>query len=338
MSRPPTTINDASPPAPPPRRGGWLTRQHVPILATAAVFLLLYAAAAIRYDNFLTYRVLENLLRDNAVLGLTAVGMTFVILSGGIDLSVGAVVGLVSIATARLIADAGWHPGLVLPLAVGFGVAFGAGQGVLVAAFALPPFLVTLAGLFLARGAALLVSPASIPIEHPLYRWAGDVGFDYFPPVAAMFLLAVAVAAVVAHLTPFGRRVYAVGGGEASAVLMGVPVRRTKVAVYALSGGCAALAGVAYTLHLTAGRAVAGELLELDAIAAVVVGGTLLAGGVGYVAGTLIGVLILGLIQTILAFEGTLDPYLTRVAVGGLLLGFILLQKLAQSRASRRAP
>ena len=91
--------------------------------------------------------------------------------------------------------------------------------------------------LSISGGAALLVSPASIPIEHPLYRWAGDVGFDYFPPVAAMFLLAVAVAAVVAHLTPFGRRVYAVGGGEASAVLMGVPVRRTKVAVYAISGG-----------------------------------------------------------------------------------------------------
>ena len=335
MTQPSTTINYASP-LTPPRRLPWLTAQHIPILATLAVFLLLYAGAAVQYNNFLSYRVFENLLRDNAILGLAAIGMTFVILSGGIDLSVGSMIGLVSIIAARLIGEAGWHPALVIPLVLAFGALYGAGQGLLIAFFALPPFLVTLAGLFLLRGAALLTSQASISIDHPVYDWVGDVSFDYFPPIIVVFALALAAATWLAHLTRFGRAVYAIGGSEASALLMGVPVRRTKVGVYALSGLCSALAGVVYTFYTYSGRAVAGDLLELDAIAAVVIGGTLLTGGVGYVLGTLIGVLILGLIQTILAFQGTLDPYRTRIVIGLMLLGFILLQKLVQSRIAWR--
>ena len=305
------------------RRGWRLDRQKIPFLATLVVFVILYAAAGFAYDAFFSPGVAINLLNDNAFLGVVAIGMTFVILSGGIDLSVGSMIGLVSIGVARLIMDAGWPPGIVIPLALLFGALFGAGQGWLIAAFALPPFLVTLAGLFLARGAALLVSPGSTPIENRLYAWAGDIAFDYFPPTAALFLLVVAAGVWIAHLTRFGRAVYAVGGSETSALLMGVPVRRTNVGVYALSGLCAALGGIVYTFNLSSGWARNGELLELDAIAAVVIGGTLLTGGVGYVAGTLVGVLILGLIQTILSFEGQLDPYTTRIAVGGLLLVFI---------------
>ncbi len=317
-----------------PARAAWMLRaqQHVPILATLAVFLLLHAGAAARYDNFLSWRVFENLLRDNAVLGLAAIGMTFVILSGGIDLSVGAVVGLVSIGVARMVQVHDISPALAIPLGLAAGTLFGAGQGALIAFFALPPFLVTLAGLFLARGLAFLVSPESIGIRHGLYGWAGDVGFDFFPVTAMIFLLALVCALWTAHQTRFGRAVYAVGGNESSALLMGVPVRRTKVLVYATSGLCAALAGVTWTFYTNSGRAVAGELLELDAIAAVVIGGTLLRGGVGYMAGTLIGVLIFGIIQTSLTFEGTLTPYLMRIVIGGMLLGFILLQKLVQYR------
>ena len=322
----------------PSSRSAWLSaaRQHVPILATLAVFVLLYAAAAVRYDNFLSYRVFESLLEDNAVLGLAAIGMTFVILSGGIDLSVGAVAGLVSIGVARLIEVHGISPALAIPIAVLAGTLFGAGQGALIAFFSLPPFLVTLAGLFLARGMAFLVSPESIGIDHALYRWAGDFGFDVFPIIAILFLATLLVAMWVAHQTRLGRATYAIGGNEASALLLGLPVLRVRVLVYAISGFCAALAGVAWTFYTGSGRAVAGELLELDAIAAVVIGGTLLTGGVGYMAGTLIGVLIFGIIQTALTFEGTLTPYLMRIVVGSLLLGFILLQKLVQSRLGER--
>ena len=318
-----------------PWHRGLLGRQFVPILATLGVFVALYAAAAIRYDNFLSTRVLLNLLQDNAVLGLAAVGMTFVILSGGIDLSVGSMVGLVTVAVALLTGEAGLHPLLAIAIALAGGTTFGLLQGALIAAFALPPFLVTLAGLFLLRGAALLLSRDSIPINHPLYDAAGDFSFEVFPLTAIVFLATLAAAAWLLHQTRFGRGVYAVGGNEQSALFMGVATGRTKVLVYGLSGLCAALAGVMSTFYSASGWAVRGEALELDAIAAVVIGGTLLVGGSGYVLGTLVGVLILGVIQTILSFEGTLDSYTQRVVVGGLLLAFILLQKLVQGRDAK---
>lgn len=330
-----TPINYASPTT---HERAWyaklLSRQYVPILATLVVFVLLYAAAGMRYDNFLTWRVFENLLRDNAVLGIASIGMTFVILSGGIDLSVGAIVGLVSIGIGVLLRDVGLSPVLAIPLALLVGTLFGLGQGALIAFFALPPFLVTLAGLFLARGLALLISRESIPIDHAIYDAANDFSFEVFPLTALIFLGLLVVSIWIAHQTRYGRSVYALGGNEQSALFMGVATTRTKLVTYAFSGFCAALAGVTFTFYTSSGRAVAGELLELDAIAAVVVGGTLLTGGVGFVAGTLVGVLILGVIQTVLAFEGSLDPYTTRITIGGLLLAFILLQKLVQGRAT----
>lgn len=326
MSQAPLALDDRS-------RRAWMLGawQHVPILATIVVFVLLYSAASWRYENFLTWRVFENLLRDNAVLGLAAIGMTFVILSGGIDLSVGALVGLVSIGVAVLIERVGVHPALALPLALAAGTLFGAGQGALITFFALPPFLVTLAGLFMARGLAFAISEESISIRHPLFGWVGDASFEVFPLAVILLAMVLLAAMWIAHQSRFGRAVYAIGGSESSALLMGVPVQRTKVLVYAASGFCAALAGVSSTFYLNSGGATTGQLLELDAIAAVVIGGTLLSGGVGYVAGTLVGVLIFGTIQTILAFDGRSEAYMTRILIGALLLGFILLQKLVQS-------
>jgi simple sugar transport system permease protein len=134
----------------------------------------------------------------------------------------------------------------------------------------------------------------------------------------------------VAAFRPIGRYVYAVGGNEQSALLMGLPVARTKIGVYAFAGFCSALAGLAVTLYTSSGNALTGSGLELDAIAAVVVGGTLLSGGVGGPIGTLVGVLIFGVIQSAIAFEGTLSSWWARIAIGILLLGFILLQKLLQ--------
>jgi simple sugar transport system permease protein len=148
------------------------------------------------------------------------------------------------------------------------------------------------------------------------------------PLTAMIFLVTLGAGIYLAHFTPFGRNVYALGGNEQSAVLMGLPVARTKVLVYALSGFCAALGGVVYSLYTVSGDPRAGIALELDAIAAVVIGGTLLTGGVGWVIGTLLGVLILGIIQTAINFEGTLNAGWTRVAVGLLLFAFIALQRL----------
>ncbi len=311
------------------------SRNSVPIVATTAVCVLLYVVAGLRFDGFFSYGVFENLLRDNAFLGLTALGMTFVILSGGIDLSVGALVGLSSITMAMMIEQHGVHPAWAIPAVLLIGTVFGAAQGGLIQYFRLPPFLVTLGGMFLARGLAFIVSLESVTINHELYDRIADWSYAVFPVPALIFLAALAVAIYVAHWTRFGRTVYAIGGSESSALLMGLPVARTKVLIYALSGFCSAAAGVVYTFYTASGNATAGTMLELDAIAAVVIGGTLLSGGVGYVAGTLIGVLIYGIIQTSIIFEGTLSSWWTRIAVGVLLLVFILLQRLVQSRVGR---
>ena len=150
-------------------------------------------------------------------------------------------------------------------------------------------------------------------------------------------LALVAIAMRVAHSSAFGRTVYAIGGGEPSARLMGLPVDAAKIGVYLLSGACAALAGIVMTFYMLSGYSLHAVGLELDAIAAVVIGGTLLAGGVGYVAGTLFGVLILGIIQTLIAFDGTLSSWWTKIVVGALLLLFCLLQRLFEARSPKTA-
>ena len=314
-----------------------LARKHIPIVATVAVFFALYLlGAALYWDrNFISIDVIINLLKHNAYLGITAVGMTFVILSGGIDLSVGAMVGFTSILMATLITKHGMHPVAVIPLAVAIGMAFGAVTGCIITFFRLPPFLVTLAGMFLARGMGLVISREDIGITHPMYAAVNDLPIPV-PATALTFIAVLAAALYLAHYTRFGRNVYAIGGNEQSAVLMGLPVTSTKIRIYALSGLCSALAGVVSTFHAGSGDANAANMMELDAIASVVIGGTLLSGGVGYVAGTLVGVLILGLIQTLIQFEGSLSSWWTRIAVGVLLLGFILMQRLVQVSAARK--
>lgn len=316
-----------------------ISRQKLPFFATTLVCLLLYAAASIAYTGFFSARVLVNLLTDNAFLGIAAVGLTFVILSGGIDLSVGAVIGMTGILIATLTERLHLHPALALGLVLLLGTLFGAAMGSLIRFFQLPPFLVTLAGLFFCRGMGLWISTESISITQPFYQRLSGLGLPLggglmLPLPAAVFLAVLAVAIYVLLFTPFGRNTYAIGGNESSALLMGLPVGPTKISLYALSGFCSALAGIIYTIYTSSGNATAGAGLELDAIAAVVVGGTLLSGGVGYVAGTLVGILIFGIIQTAISFQGTLSTWWTRIAVGLLLLIFILIQKLIERKGA----
>jgi simple sugar transport system permease protein len=311
-----------------------IARTHIPLLTTVTVFVLLYATASLRYPGFLSWPVFRNLFADNAFLGLAAIGMTFVILAGGIDLSVGAMIGFTSILIAKLSAQQ-VHPMLAITVAVILGTGLGAGMGALIRFMALPAFLVTLAGMFFIRGLGFVISLKSVTIKHPCYAAMSDFSLQVFPVVTGLFLIALAAAIYLAHYTRFGRNVYAIGGNEPSALLMGLPVGCTKVSLYAMSGFCSSLAGVAYTFYTSSGDASAGTMLELDAIAAVVIGGTLLSGGVGYVFGTLIGVLILGLIQTIITFEGTLSSWWTKIAIGMLLMAFILIQRVLQYRAAR---
>lgn len=315
--------------------------RHVSLLATTVVCLVLYLVDAVVYTGFASASVFVNLLADNAFLGIAAIGMTFVIISGGIDLSVGSMVGFTSILVATLIGQYHVHPVVAAVTVLALGALFGAGMGALIRWFELPPFLVTLAGMFLARGLALVISQESVPIENPLCSAASTVRVAVAPGVqlplpAVVFLAFFVIALYVAQLTRFGRNTYALGGSSTSAMLMGLPCGRTTVLVYTFSGFCSTLAGLIFSLYTLSGNATAGVGLELDAIAASVIGGTLLSGGVGHVAGTLMGVLILGIIQTAITFQGTLSSWWTRIAIGVLLLAFILLQRLIQSRAAAR--
>jgi simple sugar transport system permease protein len=299
------------------------------------VCLALYLAAAFRFENFATLQVFINFIADNAVLGIAAVGMTYVILSGGIDLSVGSIIALVSISMAVLIQQKGWHPVSAALVMVAAGTMFGAIQGAIIQGFKLPAFLVTLAGMFMGRGLAYVISLESIPITHDWYM--ALLGFDVnvgedaqMGAVPMVYITVVLLGIVAARYTTFGRNVYAIGGNEDASLLMGIPVGATRIGVYAISGFCSAIAGIVYTMYSFSGYASTGVALELDAIAAVVIGGTLLTGGIGGVLGTFVGVLIFGIIQTSLAFEGTLNSYWTRIGIAGLLLLFIVMQRVIE--------
>ena len=309
-----------------------LNQKNIPILATMAVFLLIYTVGSLMYTGFFSLRVFTNLFIDNAFVGVIAVGMTFVILSGGIDLSVGSVIAFVGILSAKLIHVYHLHPVLVIFIALVFGAVFGLAMGCLIHFFDLPPFLVTLVGMFLARGLAFLISLNAIPIKHPFLDRVVDFGIPlgfraWLPTTGIIFIIVVLIGIYLSHFTKFGRNVYAIGGSEPSSILMGLPVGRTKILIYSLNGLLAALAGIVYSLYTLSGYPLACVGLELDVIAAVVIGGTLLTGGAGYVEGTLIGVLILGLIQTFITFQGTLSSWWTKIAIGVLLFIFILLQQ-----------
>ena len=311
-----------------------LSKKQIPLLATALVFALLFAVASFRYDGFFSLGVIVQLVSEkNAILGIAALGMTFVILSGGIDLSVGAVMAFTTIFIATLVERAGFHPLLVWTLALLIGTTFGAAQGYLIHAFKLPPFLVTLGGMFFARGMAFVVSSESIGINHDFYdhvTFGLKLGSSRvsLTSVSMIFLALFLIMLVVAHFTRFGRNVYAIGGNENSALLMGLPVARTKILVYALNGMFAAIAGIVWTIDTPAGNPTWGTGLELFVIAAVVIGGTRLSGGVGYLAGTLLGVLVYATIELAITFDGNLSSSVTSIVIGLLLLLFIILQRL----------
>lgn len=314
-----------------------LDPKFIPLAATVSLFLVMALLGSVLYTGFFSAQVFLNLLIDNAFLCIVAVGMTFVILSGGIDLSVGSVIALTTMVSASLVEKHGWSPAAVLPLVLLMGTGFGALQGVLIQRFRLQPFIVTLAGMFLARGLCYLISIDSVSITNPFYTEVSQLRVPLWEgaelSVSAIIALAVVVLAVfVAHYTQFGRTVYAIGGNEHSAVLMGLPVRSTLIGVYTVSGFCSALAGVVFTFYMLSGYGLHAVGLELDAIAAVVIGGTLLTGGVGYVLGTLFGVLMLGIIQTLIMFDGSLSSWWTRIVIGGLLFVFCLLQRVFEAR------
>jgi simple sugar transport system permease protein len=313
------------------RTAPWFTSMVTVILLAAMLGL-----GGAGYPGFLSEQVMFNLLIDNAYLLVIAIGMGFVILAGGIDLSVGSVLALSTMVSAWLLQAAHWHPAAVIVCVLLMGAAFGGVMGLVIHLFKLQPFIVTLAGMFLARGLCYLISIDSITIDQPFFVALSQTQIPFLggflSPGAVIALIVLLLAVWLAHFTAFGRAVYAVGGNEQSAAMMGLNVGRTKVAVYALSGLCAALGGVLFSFYMLSGYGLHGQGTELDAIAAVVIGGTLLSGGYGYIAGALSGVLVLGAIQTLIAFDGTLSSWWTKIVIGALLFVFCVVQRVMGGR------
>lgn len=314
----------------------------LPPLVAGLIALIIYVTGSALFDGFGSTRTFLDLLRANAWLGIAAAGATFVILSGGIDLSAGSAIAFVSVLVAVLIERMGFSPALAVAAGMLCGSLAGAAMGALIHFYNLPAFMVTLGGLFLFRSAAFALSEwtnpsrvaESIGIRNSqMLDWTMvgiNFGREYGKlSLQAILMLAVfAILLIVAKYSRFGRNVYAIGGDEQAARLMGIPVGRTRIAIYALAGFCSALAGVATTLNKGSGNPADFVGAELDIITAVVLGGTLLTGGSGYLWGTAFGVLIIGLIQNLIEFQGSLLGAWPRIITGGMVLVAILAQRL----------
>lgn len=310
----------------------------MPTFAAVAILILLFIGAEIFLrGDFISPRNISALLLDNAYLLILAVGMTFVIVTAGIDLSVGSVMAFTGIWLAKLLAG-GMSPAVAIPLIVLGGALIGLLIGVLVQFFDVQPFIASLAGLFLGRGLAYVVSLSSIRVENSAVLWLQSTRFRfgdwYITPTGILALLVVLIGAFVMQSTRFGRTAYAIGGNE-QASLMGLSVARTIVSVYVISGVCSGLAGLVLTAYSGAGYPRYGVGTELDAIAAVVIGGTLLTGGRGYVLGSMIGVFVYGTIKTIISFMGAEQSWM-QIIIGALLLLFIVIQRAIVARSDRR--
>jgi len=320
--------------------------KYIMVLATIGIFLAIYTFGAVLYGDkgFTKLRTFAMLFVDNAYIGISAVGMTMVLITGGIDLSVAAVASLTGMFIAYGTTVLGIDPVICMVFSIIVGVALGLGMGALVTYLKIPPFVATLTGMFLARGVCSLISRDSISIDNELIdKMAGwkmyfmtlkDGEWVKIKPVAyinlnvVMFIVMIIIGTYILQKTRFGRNVYAVGGNEQSARLMGLPVDRTKMLVYGFNGLCSALAGIAYSLYVKSGWNLALQGGELDVISAAVIGGVLLSGGVGYMIGTFFGVLLKAVIPSLITFNGTLSSWWGKIITGALVLLFVALQQI----------
>ncbi|MGP9745783.1 ABC transporter permease [Brachybacterium sp. AOP29-B2-41] len=313
----------------------------LPTLAALVIFVLMLIYGETAYGRIFQLSTISNLFINNAHLIILAVGLTFVIISGGIDLSVGAIIALSSVCGVML-AGTGMNAVLVIVVMILIGSTIGLASGILIQYFNVQPFIATLAMMFLGRGLASMLSTVPVRLEEgsgilllgtKLKIIDGPKVNDLvITPGVLIALLVVIAAFLVLHRTRTGRTVYAIGGSEQSASLMGLPVLRTKLLIYVISGTLAGIAAVVYTARLGSAQNITGIGWELDAIAAAVIGGTLLTGGFGYVLGSVVGALVLGLMNVLITRDGSIPPEATTIITGGILLIFVLLQRAVMSR------
>jgi ribose/xylose/arabinose/galactoside ABC-type transport system permease subunit len=293
-----------------------------------------------RIPGFLSLYNFVNIFKANAYVGIIAVGMTFVILSGGIDLSVGSVVAFTSIFIAKMYEVNGTPTWVSMLICLVIGLVLGLTMGCLITFFKLPEFLVTLVAMFLMRGLAYVVHQGTISInEDPfigfMKKTGIKVGAGNLSLYVWIFLAVLILGILLSKYSKFGRNAYAIGGNENSAVLMGLPVNKTKVLIYVLSSFLATLGGIIFTIHMASGKPHNTVGLELHVIASVVIGGTLLTGGSGRVIGSFFGVLIYGLVFKLPAYISAFREWWAQILVGLLVLVFILIQTYVTGRTTK---
>lgn len=311
---------------------------------TIVLFVLMYLIGFIIFGDrgFGKLQVFLNLFINNAGLIVIAAGMTMVLITGGIDISVGSVVAMVCMLLAWAMEQKNISAPIALILVLLVGTLFGFVQGFLISYLKIQPFIVTLAGMYFARGMTAMISTEMISIKNPTFlTWAktkihlpfggylnknGVMVYPYIYPSVIIALFALIIVFVVLKYTKFGRSIYAIGGNEQSALLMGLNVRKTKLKAYVLEGFLCSFGGFLFCLNSCAGFVEQAKGLEMEAIASAVIGGTLLTGGVGNVFGSLFGVLIKATIATFITFQGTLSSWWTKIAIATLLAFFIILQ------------
>ena len=319
---------------------------------TIVVFFAMYIGAMIfQGGGFLKTQTFFNILNANAALLITSCGLSLVMITGGIDISVGGVVALVSMSCGVYLDYMGGNVAMSILIALGIGLAFGLVQGFLVAYLDIQPFIVTLAGMFFGRGMTAIISTDMISIKNEVFlKWAnyrfympfgstnkkGKFIPAYIPPTVVIAIIVVLIIAVLLKYFKFGRKLYAIGGNRQSALMMGLDVKKTMFRAYVLDGFLAGLGGFLFCLNSCAGFVEQAKGLEMDAISSAVIGGTLLSGGVGTPIGSLFGVLIKGTISSLITAQGTLSSWWVRIVLSALLCFFIVIQSVLASAKKKK--
>ncbi|WP_244127380.1 ABC transporter permease [Burkholderia gladioli] len=329
---PPPTAG-TQPPSAAPLRAGKARRARLLGLIQSrgaiGILVLVCAVAGAVFPDFLRPANLADIVSAGSFLGLIAIGQSLVIIMGGFDLSVGSMVGLGTVIAAYA-APYGWGAAMLAPIVAGLVV--GLVNGVLIARARMAPFIVTLAALLGLKGLALVLASQDLLIENPgFFTQIANGSILGVSSLIWLLVLAYLIGAVVLNATPYGSALFAIGGNEEAARMLGVRVERVKILTYGLSGALAGLAGALLASHLDSGLSGAGSGYELQSIAAAVIGGVLLTGGVGTMAGPLAGVLLLGVIQNVINQVGTLSPYYQNLASGVFLLIAVIVQTVLTS-------
>lgn len=323
-----------------------LSNTGILLLITISLFVILYVISLFLFkdNNFAKFSVFFNFFNNKAYLLMLSLGLTIVMINGSIDISVGGVTGLVSMVIAVMLTEHGANAIWTIPVALGIGLAFGIVQGYLVSYMEIQPFIVTLSGMFFARGMISVVNTKSVPISNELFmKWSsakmyipflfnerknGTRDIAYLTPAAIVAIIVLVLVIILMKKTKFGRSMYAVGGNTQSALLMGIDVKRTKFMAHVLCGLLAGIGGLLFTLLSPSGNPGNGQGYEIDAISSSVIGGAMLSGGVGVPIGTLFGVLINALVERVVPLLGIVDASWPRIITSAFLFAFIVLQSV----------